>query len=360
MIDQRDLEFDHENPRLIGYGIQKATSEREIIELLWNEMSVDEVAMSIASNGFFPHEPIIVAKEQGKWVVIEGNRRLAAVRTLSDVKLHAEFASDIKLAKGVLEQISTLPVIVSTRKDSWQYLGFRHVNGPARWGSFAKASYIAQVHNEYDIPLSKIASQIGDKHRTVQRLYRALMVLNQARKERVYNIEDRSKSHLSFSHLYTGLDYEGFQEYLALSSEESETKEPVPKSHFTNLKEVLIWLFGSKKNNVEPLIRSQNPDLRNLDRVLKSKEARHALRQGTSLSDAVILAAPAPHRLEESLLEAKKQVSSARGLVSEAYKGEEELLRLAGTVANLSDDLYKEMESKASKRKPARLTEQAN
>lgn len=359
MKHQEELQFDHQNPRLKGFGILPKTPEKEIIELLWSQMAVDEVAMSIASNGFFPHEPLIVAKEAGKWVVIEGNRRLAAVRTLNDPELCKELAGSIEINPAAVETIQELPVIESTREESWRYLGFRHVNGPARWGSYAKAAYIAHVHREYEIPLEDIAAQIGDRHRTVQRLYRALMVLEQADREKIYKTDNRSKKNLAFSHLYTGLDYEGFQEFLNLSSEESESQNPVPKDQLKNLGEVLVWLFGDSRKGQErePVIKSQNPDLRNLDRVLRSREACHALRTGSSLKDAVIFASPAETRLEEALLEAKKHLGNARGLVSDAYKGQESLLAIAKSLANQSYDLYEEMESKTGKSKVKRLAD---
>ena len=46
------------------------------------------------------------------------------------------------------------------------------------------------------------------------------------------------------------------------------------------------------------------------------------------------------------MLAAKRNLEKARALLSTAYDGSEELLRVAGTVANLADDLYEEMERK--------------
>ena len=79
-----DLTFDRANPRLVGYGIQPATSEEEVIKTLWVEMAVDEVAMSIAASGLLAARTLIVVHEDGKWVVIEGNRRLAAVQSADE------------------------------------------------------------------------------------------------------------------------------------------------------------------------------------------------------------------------------------------------------------------------------------
>jgi hypothetical protein len=171
-----ELNFDRQNPRLVGYGIRPNTLDEEVIKILWQEMAVDEVAMSIVASGYWTQEPLIVTKENGKWVVIEGNRRLAAVRALLDPKLAQIVGTDLaaQLKPAAKATIKNLPVIKSTREDSWRYLGFRHVNGPARWSSYAKAEYIRFVHEKYKIPLEEIASQIGDRHRTVRRLYRAL------------------------------------------------------------------------------------------------------------------------------------------------------------------------------------------
>jgi len=343
-----ELNFDRQNPRLVGYGIRPATPDEEVIKTLWQEMAVDEVAMSIVASGYWQQEPLIVTKEAGKWVVIEGNRRLAAVRALTEPKL-AQLVGTLlgnELKSEVKATLIELPVIKSTREDSWRYLGFRHVNGPARWSSYAKAEYIRFVHEKYKIPLEEIASQIGDRHRTVRRLYRALMVLGQASRAKVYSLDDRTKKNLPFSHLYTALDYEGFQEFLKLKSEEDETDAPIPKGKLPQLGQVLVWLFGNKKDGKPAVVEKQNPDVRRLDKVLRSEEASRALERGSSLYDAFVLADPAKDRLRAHLLDAKSKLQAALGVVSEGFDGEEDIVKTAGTVADLADKVYGELESK--------------
>ena len=127
-------------------------------------MDVREVMLSIAASGYFRHEPLIVAREGGKNVVIEGNRRLAAVRVLLDPTLVE--ATDIPaIGKDAKEALRQLPIIASNRKDAWQYIGFKHVNGPAKWTSYAKSQYVTKVHREFGVSLEDIAKQIGDTHK---------------------------------------------------------------------------------------------------------------------------------------------------------------------------------------------------
>src|SRR3990167_8864 len=83
-LDQ--LLLDEENPRLASSLTGRPTQD-DLVEMLWEEMAVDEVAYSIAANGFYDHEPLIVIPKGKKFVVVEGNRRLAAVLLLVNAKL---------------------------------------------------------------------------------------------------------------------------------------------------------------------------------------------------------------------------------------------------------------------------------
>src|SRR5437867_1111067 len=85
-----DLLLDPRNPRLTDFGLTTRASQEEILSVLWSKMAVDEVALSIAANGFYRHEPLYAAHESGKLYVVEGNRRLAAVKLLRDAKLRAK------------------------------------------------------------------------------------------------------------------------------------------------------------------------------------------------------------------------------------------------------------------------------
>ena len=184
--------------------------------------------------------------------MIEGNRRLGG-EVLRNQALVKQHNWDVPtLSKAAKDRLESLPVIVSTRKDSWRYLGFKHVNGPAKWSSYAKATYIAGVHRNFKVSLEDIANQIGDRHRTVQRLYRGLMVIEQAEREKVYDHEDKFRPRFTFSHLYTGLDYEGFSDFLHLRQDDPELAEPVPKSRKKELGEWCLWLFGSKSRAARP------------------------------------------------------------------------------------------------------------
>ena len=346
------LSFDYRNPRLAEYGFGPETPEDEILKTLWKVMAVDEIAMSIAASGYWDHEPLFVTKEHDKDVVLEGNRRLAALKILRSSSLREKLkATDLPpVAPERLTELEEVPVIrVAERKDVWRYLGFKHVNGPAKWRSYAKAQYIAFVHKSAPASLADIAAQIGDRHRTVQRLFRALMVIEQAEKTGVYKREWVYGSRLAFSHLMTALEYDEYAAFLRLKDTTEESVDPVDKKRIKALGELCLWLWGDRRNNTEPIIKSQNPDLRNLARVLVHAEALRTLRLGQGLSAALEVSKGDEIVFEEALQQAKNALAKAQGRVSTGYRGEPHLLELADAVADMSEDLLRVMQSKSSK-----------
>ncbi|NRA50636.1 MAG: hypothetical protein HRU12_16000, partial [Phaeodactylibacter sp.] len=314
--------LDRENPRLIEFGIQANSREEDIIEILWREMAVDELMYSIVSNKFWEYEPLICLEEGEHFIAVEGNRRLAAVKLIHGLSkkdsIRIPGHINEKISDELLKQTKELPAItITTRADAWRFIGFKHVNGPAKWGSFAKAKYIAQVHNDFSVSIDDIAYQIGDTNKTAQKLYQGLMVLEQAKREKVYNYEeDFNAPRLFFSHLYTGLQREGIREYIQLKDASTEDVSPVPEAQMKELGQLLRWLFGSKKDDITSVITSQNPDLKHLDQVLQVREARVALLSGLTLDSAYEISRPAEALFEESLLAAKRNLTLARGYMT--------------------------------------------
>lgn len=79
----KDLLLDPENPRIVEFGLGEKPTQFDIMKTLWERMAVNEVATSIAWNGYFLHEPLFIEQDgKGQLIVIEGNRRLTAVKLL--------------------------------------------------------------------------------------------------------------------------------------------------------------------------------------------------------------------------------------------------------------------------------------
>ena len=349
-----DLLLDGENPRLASTA--QGPSQEDLLRVLWTEMAVDEIALSIAANGFYQQEPLLVIPEnpgeangqRRKHIVVEGNRRLAAVLLLRDEGLRSRIkATNLpSIDADAQRALEKLPVLVyPDRQKLWAYLGFRHINGTQDWDAFSKARYVADVHEEFRVPLDEIARRIGDRHATVTRLYRGCKILEQAETQADFDKEDRVRGRFYFSHLYTATDQPEFQKFLGITSGNSLRPNPVPKSKLAALSELVIWLYGRKSTGTEPLVQTQNPDLRLLRGAIGKPAALSALRSGYSLQRAHEIGIGDKRRFRDALTSAKEELQQAKATVTIGYTGEEDLYTIASDMVRYAETVKGEMEN---------------
>ena len=314
--------FDTNNPRFTPDKAPSSTSDDDIVIQLARSADLAELVQSIATSGYINIEPLIVIARDGRFTVLEGNRRLAAVKALRD----NELANKAKLSVPPMtaEKRATLDKLlcyrVASEAEARDLIGFKHINGPQGWDAFAKARFAARwLEDEQKKPdgmsLVEIAGRMGDQHTTIHRMVTALFVLDQAEKDGIYSIHDRKKKSFSFSHLYTGLAYEEFTSYLGMARPDRSidpARYPVPKDHSKQLKNLLIWLYGSKEQDIEPAVRSQNPDLNRLRDVLGSPVGIKVMEERGNLDEAEVAATPVQYRFEEHLVAANAELQHAQ------------------------------------------------
>src|ERR1700730_12102676 len=78
-----DLLFDPKNPRF-PFTLD-GDNEEEVMEWMLKDATIVELMGSIGVKGYFPGEPLLVvpSKKSDKFYVVEGNRRLCAVKLLN-------------------------------------------------------------------------------------------------------------------------------------------------------------------------------------------------------------------------------------------------------------------------------------
>ena len=314
------LALDGLNPRLFLSGDEP--NEVEIIARLYRSEDLSELLQSIAANGYLDIEPLVVLEENENLTVLEGNRRLAAIRLFEepDLPLQIRRQTGLKVTipslpeefRSTLQEVSVYRV--ESREDARAFIGFKHINGAARWESYAKAKYAADWYKKGGTSLEVIATQIGDRHDTIKRMVNAIYVLEQAERAGIFHLSDRVSPRFSFSHLYSALSRATYMRFLGLKEAWTQfhpEPNPVPQENLESLCEVLQWLYGSKEEDIDPLIHSQNPDIRLLGEVLESPEALSILRVSRSLSEAHLSTVPANQRFLESLVRARTVVREA-------------------------------------------------
>lgn len=321
LVDVELLNFDTNNPRFTPDKRPDEDTDAAIVAELARTADLSELVQSIGTSGYINIEPLVVVVRDGKLVVLEGNRRLAALKALRDEELakHAKLGApdfDHEI-RATMDNI--LVYRVEKEEDARELIGFKHINGPQAWDAFAKATFAArwldsQANEQEPLKLFEIANRMGDKHATIHRMVTAYYVLTQAERLEIFHMEDRYKRAFSFSHLYTGLSYSEFTDYLGMprpQRDQDPSRDPVSPEHYEKLGYVLTWLYGSKEREIQPVVRSQNPDLGRVREVLKSKSGTKVLEQTSHLDDALITATPKDLRFSKHIVEANGQLRLA-------------------------------------------------
>ena len=346
------LALDRRNPRLISTADE--LNEADTIAQLYRSEDLSELLQSIAANGYLDIEPLVVLKENKGLTVLEGNRRLATIRLFERPELADEIYQQARLRitvpplpkrfRSTILEVSVYRV--QTRAEARSFIGFKHINGAAKWQSYAKARFAAEWYHDGEVTLTAIAAQIGDKHDTIKRMVNAIYVLEQADKLDIFKLSDRTSPRFNFSHLYTALSRAPYMHFLGL--EEAWTRfdpapDPVSHDRLICLGEVLKWLYGSREEGVEPVIQSQNPDIRRLGDVLESSEALSILRATGSLTDAHLSTYPANQRFSESLVRARKEVREASNSLRGFDGREQALVGIAEDISETAQAMHARM-----------------
>ena len=333
-VEPEQLDFDLQNPRLTEELGPPPKNEIDMIALFSTNEDLPELLRSIAQNGYLPFDDMVVMKkDDGRYTVLEGNRRLAAIRLFKDPDLRARLKIQVPaLSEEVEKTLATIPVkTVASRAEARGYIGFKHINGPHKWDALSKAKY-AMDWLQSGGSLGEIARAFGDTHNTVSRLLNGLQVLEQAKKAG-FTVEDVNRRRFAFSHLYTALSQAGYRSYLGLSDAEMELgKDPVPRERAGNLKQLMLWLYGSKSQRIDPIIASQNPDLGRLNKVLGRSKALSILEHNNDLDKAYDEVEPPAKRFVAALVQAYSYTDEALRLVSDYDGSDEGALETCGSL----------------------------
>jgi hypothetical protein len=354
------LHLDLNNPRLQTGGDISAVDEEAVILALADIAALDELVTSICTNDYLNLEPLIVIgqSDAGPFRVLEGNRRLAAIKLISDRRLAKEIGVKLPntIRPEVMSSIKNILVYrVEYEEEARAFIGFKHINGPQRWDAYAKARYVTDWYkgSKGKISISEIADKMGDNNNTLRAYIYSLLILEQAEEDKVWFIKDRSNvGRFGFSHFYTAIGRKEYQEFLGLTDGWSDTPpmKPLDKSKLSNLGEVLSYIYGSKSDDRLPILKSQNPDLKDIGLAIVHPEARQILRNRGSLDEARDALKSPSEAFYDALTMVNLKIARAIKLMPKYDGGRTEIDELVDEIYEQADTL-KTMNDKKKLRK---------
>lgn len=300
-----DLLLDSANPRI---PLEKASLPPDdltaYVAETYNSLAIAE---SIAAHQFFPSEPLIAIPTKGKqFIVVEGNRRLAALKLLRDPLLREKLADRASWdAVDASKVPASVPVVVAkTRKEVAPIIGYRHISGIQPWDAYSKARYIA-AQVDGGLGFEKTAREVGERPSEVRANYRNFRIAAQA--EKIVSVAAANEMKDNFGVFTRAMQTGNLRSFIGAPAPDkvTTTKNPVPATKKDALKEFVGFLFGPNA------VIEESRDLTKLGKVLASPDGLKVLRAEGNLQEAHIASGGLRDRLVGRLDTAGRNLRAA-------------------------------------------------
>lgn len=333
LLPVASLHFDRNNPRFPPKVAQGPLED--LMQRFVRDERLMEIIESIGNHGFFPGEPLLVVPDgDDDYRVVEGNRRLAAlkllVRELEPPIGRTSIEEAVEAANFRPEKVPCL--VFDDENEILRYLGFRHITGIKAWSALQKARYAERMYQNYkmlpeDEGLRLLARETGSRRDTVGQMLTALKLYDRAEEKNFFGLPI-VPDQIEFSVLGTALSYSALTEFLGL---ESRSDIKVKGLEERALKDLFDWLFVIEGRSKPIVTESRN--LRKLAAVVSSDTAIKELRKSGNLDQAYELSSGPEEALAGSLRTALRRLEAAQTLVPKVPKISDEHMELAEGLA---------------------------
>ena len=288
---------------------------------------MEEIGESVAAVGYQQIDPIIVvANDDETATVLEGNRRVGALKLLANPLLAPErkirYWEQLRgsMDQRALNTINEIPVRVAESRDDElvaSYIGFRHVSGVEEWRPEQKACYIVHLVDELGLSFRAVGKWFGHYSSTISKNYYAYKLLLQAQ-----NYDLPGADQIKFGVLMRALQVPGIVNHIELGfPAEPEEGDPISKEKIDELRELLVWLFGT--DEVDPVLKDSR-QLVKFGQILETDRAVRHLRTSPNPKFQVAwrLAGGEVDELVDSLYVAAENLREAVAVISEHQNNE--------------------------------------
>lgn len=376
LVDVRitQLQLDNENPRLAEE--HRGKEQDEILIVLYYEFDLEEIGYSMAENGYFDEEPIVAVpinlptgfdraqystidelqvelgrlenEEELEFLVVEGNRRVATAKILTDAALRKQLDPEgifpLPKSPEVEADVKIIPCIIYfDRKDISPYLGVRHIKGNLRWEAYAKSVYLARRIEEeckkgtsVEESMQIVRKRTADRTDTIKRHYMAYKILNEAESTLSFETKQIKKR---FSLITEITNRPDIRAYLGIGSykETDFRKAIIPTDKHEEFRRVLTWVFGDGKE-VESLFKDSRLIPSRLAPILADEEATDYLIKYNLIEEAYERSGGEKMYFLKQLYTAKKKIENALSIAYK-YRGDDDLLNVSEEIAKAAEEL---------------------
>jgi hypothetical protein len=295
-VDIADLLLWDCNPRMLRP--LNGQSQLVIAQAMNDEFDPIEVGNSVAATGWDATSVLSVTDEgmpAGKYLVVEGNRRLTALLALSDPNIRSNLsnAEDWAKAASQASEKDRLPtsvpcVVYSTLKEAKLQLGPRHFLGIKQWEPYQKDRFILENIGAGD-PIVEVSASFGFDVVEVRKSVLVFRVFEALARSSYGRLLERNYGNLR----ELILKYGAIRAHMMLPEGRTvdESFTGFDEDSTPAIAEILTWVFGTSPDKSEDVDDGrkvmETREYRILNRIVQSVRGLEALRDpGTTLAEA--------------------------------------------------------------------------
>src|SRR3990170_5351448 len=204
------LYLDPNNPRFVDSNwsmvsddqIAESDIQEQTRRKLVQDFNVNKLRMNMEVNGFLPIDRIIVREFlEGKFVVLEGNRRICSAKMITRIAMDGS-----EVSTEVLNSLGVIPALQYTGGDTnaaWIFQGLRHITGIEGWSAFNKAKLLVEQMEDDQLSLSDVGRRFGLSSFGAGQWVRGYYAFKQAREESDFISEVDERSYPYFQELFS-------------------------------------------------------------------------------------------------------------------------------------------------------------
>ncbi len=253
----RFAEFDENSNQVPEIRFAEDKIKKDTYERM-KEFDVSELRDNIKAVGYLPMDRIVIrewagnksSKEKPLYVVIEGNRRVTALKWLMELNDKGRET----LEPDQIDNFTNVPALLldtSIAPDSVKLVlpGLRHISGIKEWGAYQKAKAVITLR-EIGMSTNDVAQSLGLTARAANQLWRSYLALEQMKDDDEFGNKVHPRMYSYFEEI---IKQPKLKEWLGWDDNQGK---------FTNeqrLKEMYGWIVGETPDEdsepIEPKLR---------------------------------------------------------------------------------------------------------
>lgn len=201
-VDVSDILLDYDNPRVF---ISNPTQENLLRFLIDEEDSIELANQIYLNRGLPLAEKPVITEENGKYIVLEGNRRISACKILLNPQIlnENEQSKIPKIDNEMKSYLKNLPVVLVPNRDSAEaFITIRHSGDKSvkKWSTISVAKRFVNRYRKGE-SINHIARILDEKPSVVRKGIRFFFFLEFVRNDIEWTEEE--KKHLEIYRLET-------------------------------------------------------------------------------------------------------------------------------------------------------------